>query len=355
MPLRPTFLENLLSRLNLLPIPLFDTPLAPGMARVLDVACQLKLFDCLQKQALTEEELAKRLDCDPQGMRLLLQLLVSGGYLRERHGRYRNSKIAKRWLTSNSPFNIAPYVIHSRDIVAFWDKLPEVVHSGRQAARMPYEEDASQPETRQALERHFAGLASLAMVLGREVVMRSKLPSHAEQLLDVGGSHAAYSVLFCHKYPRLHATIIDLAPGIEAGKQTAKQQGLEDRLSFVCADIVQDDFKCKLPSPDYDVALYFHIAHLLTPELNAAVLAKVANTLRPGGILIFIDQVTGRAHGKGLATMLVQFMELTMTTVGGTCYPFSTIKTWLEEAGMEKVKRHRLIMPGATMITARKG
>jgi hypothetical protein len=47
-------------------------------------------------------------------------------------------------------------------------------------------------------------------------------------------------------------------------------------------------------------------------------------------------------------------MALTMTTVGGTCYPFSTVKDWLEQAGMGNVRRHRLFMPGATLITARK-
>jgi hypothetical protein len=43
-----------------------------------------------------------------------------------------------------------------------------------------------------------------------------------------------------------------------------------------------------------------------------------------------------------------------MTTVGGTCYPFATIRAWLEQAGMERVRAHRLLTPGATLITATK-
>jgi len=38
MPLRLTLLERVLARLNLLPVPLFDIPLAPGIARVLVVS-----------------------------------------------------------------------------------------------------------------------------------------------------------------------------------------------------------------------------------------------------------------------------------------------------------------------------
>lgn len=353
MPLRMTALEHLLARLNLIPVPLFDTPLAPGIAKVLVTACELGVFDALNQRSLTLEALAERLKCNPQGLQLLLQLLVSAGYLRRSRGQYRNSRVTRRWLTSSSPVSIAPYVIHSPDIIAIWDHLPQVVRENRQAMRMPYDEDPSNPETRARFARHYAGLASLAMAFGSEIVNRVRLPGNVERLLDVGGSHAAYSILFCRKYPQLQATILDIQPGIEAGKRTALQTGMSNRMSFLCADIVQDDFSIELATT-YDVALYFHIAHLLPPEINAGVLQKVARTLKPGGTLVFVDQVTDQTHGSRLASLMVQIMALTMTTLGGTCYPFSTVKGWLEQSGMGNVRRHRLFTPGATLITARK-
>src|SRR5207247_5206282 len=131
------------------------------------------------------------------------------------------------------------------------------------AMRMPYDEDASDPPTAAALSRHYAGLAALAMALGGEVVNRVKIPAGATQLLDVGGSHAAYSVLFCRKYPRLQATILDIQPGIEAGKRTAVQTGMKDRISFLCTDIVRDEFSADLVN-SFVVSLYFHLSHLLS-------------------------------------------------------------------------------------------
>lgn len=350
MPLRLTLLENLLARLNILPTPLLDTPLAAGIAKVLVTACELGVFDALSKRALPLSTLAERLECDPQGLQLLLQLLVSSGYLRESNGTYRNTRMSQRWLTCDSPISIASYVIHSPDIVAIWDHLSEVVHTNKQAMLMPYEEDSSSQEMQTMLARHYAGLASLATALGGELIHRVSVPKRATHLLDVGGSHAAYSALFCRKYPRLHATVMDIPVGIEAGKRTAKQMRLEKRMDFTCADIVRDDFSQQFAG-EFDVALYFHIAHLLQPEVNQAVLAKVAQTLKPGGVLVFVDQVTDQTHGSRLASLMVQFMALTMTTCGGTCYPFPTVKGWLENVGIEQVKSHRLITPGATMIT----
>ena len=162
MPLRLTLPERLLASLNLLPVPLFDTPLAPGMTKALVTACELGLFDTLNVQPLSLDVLAECLACQPQGLALLLNLLISAGYVRYRRGLYRNSRVARRWLTSTSPTNIAPYILHSPDIVAIWEHMPEVIRTNQQAIRMPYEEDATQPETRAALARHYAGLAALA-------------------------------------------------------------------------------------------------------------------------------------------------------------------------------------------------
>ncbi len=351
MPLRLTPLEYLLSKLNLLPVPLFDTPLAPGIAKVLVTACELDLFDVLGTQKRTLQELAERLDCSPQGLQLLLQLLVSAGYLREQNGSYWNTRMARRWLRSSSSANIAPYVLHSPDIVAIWDHLPEVVRTGKQAMRMPYDEDTSSPQTQVLLARHYTGLASLATALGGEVIGRIAVPSGSSRLLDVGGSHAAYSAMLCRRYPRLHATILDIEPGIEAGQRTAKQMHMESRMTFVIGDIVRENFPEHFAEP-FDVALYFHIAHLLTPQLNQDLLAKVARTLRPGGVLAFVDQVTDQTHSSRLASLMVHFMALTMTTCGGTCYPFDTVKSWLENAGMHEIQAHRLLTPGATLVTA---
>lgn len=351
MPLRLTPLEYLLARLDLLPTPLFDALLAPGIAKAMVTACELGIFDVLSRRGLSLEALAEQLGCHPQSLQILLQILISAGYLHYRRGTYYNMRIAQRWLTSESRRNIAPYILHSQDIISIWDHVTEVVRTNQQAMHMPYGESTGSPEMQQMLARHYAGLASLATVLGGEIIHRVHMLDGAERLLDVGGSHAGYSALFCRKYPRLHATILDIQPGIVAGESTARQMKLEERMSFVCGDIIKDDFPLLFAQP-FDVALYFHIAHLFSSELNVALLEKVAKTLRPGGLLVFVDQVTDQTHRSRLASLMVQLMALTMATVGGTCYSFATIKGWLELVGMEQVCSHRLLTPGASLVTA---
>ena len=351
MPLRLTLLESLLARLNVLPVPLMDTPLAPGIAKMLLTACELGIFDILDERTYTLDELAARLQCHAQGLRLLLDILVTAGYLRVQSERYSLTRASRRWLTKRSCWNIAPYILHSPDIVAIWDHVPEMLHADQPVAPLPY--GSNDAEAQRMLARHYAGLAALATAPGREITWRVRLPKQATRLLDVGGSHAGYSALFCQRYPALHATVLDLAAGLQAGEHTARQQHLEDRLHFVEANIVRDDFPC-LFSEQFDAALYFHIAHLLPPEINQLVLSRVIRLLKPGGTLVFLDQMTDQASGLRLAAAIVQLMAITMQIVGGTCYSFPTVKAWLEQAGMIEVRKHRLVTPGATLITARK-
>lgn len=339
--LRMTFPERLLERLNLLPTPLFDAMLAPGVAKAVLTAWELGLFDALSERPLSLSALAERVTCQPEGLRLLVNILLPAGYLRRRGGLYRNSQTAQRWLTSSSPASIAPSLLHSPDLVTFWESMSVVVCDNGQEVTTTRERDALPESMQDLLADHYAWLASLAVALGNEVIRRAPVPKGATQLLDVGGPGAAYSVLFCGKYPRLQATILNIQPGVT------------DRLSFVSVDIVGDDFEFGVAG-GFDVAVYFHIVHLLSPETNLAVLSKVVRTLKPGGVLIFVDPVTGQGYRSGLAALLGQLMTSAMTTLGGSSHRFSTVKEWLEQVGLGNVRSHRLITPGATMITARK-
>ena len=69
--------------------------------------------------------------------------------------------MAQRWLTSASPISVAPYIIHSPDIVAIWDHLPTVVRTNQPAIKMPYEEEDT-PAMQQMLARHDAAPATQA-------------------------------------------------------------------------------------------------------------------------------------------------------------------------------------------------
>lgn len=347
MSLRMTFPERLLARLNLLPTPLFDAMLAPGVAKAVLTGWELGLFDALSERPLSLTALA-------EGLRLLVNVLLPAGYLRRRGSLYRNSRAAQRWLTSSSPASIAPTLLHNPDLVAFWESMSEAARDNEQAATTSAERGALAESMQALLAGHYAWLASLGVALGNEVIRHARGPGGATRLLDVGGPRAAYGVLFCRTYPRLQAAILDIQPGVEAGKRAVLQAGMADHLSFASVDIVGDDFELGIAGR-FDVAVYFDIARLPAPETAVAVLSQVERTLKPGGTLVFVDPLANRAHRSGPAALMEWLMTLARTTLGTRpSSSFSTVKGWLEQVGLGSVRSYLLIPLGATMITARK-
>ena len=52
------------------------------------------------------------------------------------------------------------------------------------------------------------GMRSLAALALDEFGLRTPVPRHATSLLDIGGSHGAYSAQLCRRHARLSATVL---------------------------------------------------------------------------------------------------------------------------------------------------
>lgn len=85
MPVDPSYLDRILLRLNLAP-QLLREVMAAGTLKAVVLASKLGIFDELSKTSLTSEEIAARVKADSRGMRILLDLLASSGYLRKGSG-----------------------------------------------------------------------------------------------------------------------------------------------------------------------------------------------------------------------------------------------------------------------------
>ncbi len=116
----------------------------------------------------------------------------------------------------------------------------------------------------------------MARFTAPELTRAVRLPRRARRLLDIGGGHGGYSIAFCEKYPSLTATVFDLEPTSEIGREIVERERMNDRVKFEVGDFLSDDF-----GSDYNAALYFNIIHNFSEEDNRKVLAKIARSLKP--------------------------------------------------------------------------
>ena len=333
MPISLNFLERtLMLTLNLAPAPTLDMYAAIAN-RAVSVALRLGVFEVLKDGGLTSAQVADRLNASQRGTSLLLDALEALGYLEVQDGRYANTGMTSKWMLDSAPQSIAHLFRFFDTVIERCAHLEETICTGEPPI-LGWEWFNQHPGT---WEQYYAGMLDGARLASDEVVSKVKLPSTASKLIDLGGGHGLYSVKFCQKYPQLSATVFDWSKALETAKSTIISEAMESRVSLQAGDLWHDDL-----GSEYDLALLFNIVHMYAPEKNAHLIQRVAAALKPGGLLVIMDQIASKGRGsaaKAIARM--QGLQLFNSVMGQT-YTHGEIERWLTNAGFTRIQSSQL-------------
>ncbi len=294
--------------------------------RAVRAAQKLGVFEALPG---TPAELARRLQCDERGIRLLLETLEIFSYVNRTDNQYSASELATDFA--------APFDFWGTIVFELWSDLERSVLEGKPPL-----------DFYQWLEQHPAELRvfqsllrGIAHELAKEVVERVEVPSSAQRLIDIGGSHAEYSAAFTKKHDQLTATVFDLPGALQnaAGNVT-------DRISLQPGNFLKDDL-----GSDYDIALLMSVVHGHVPEVNIDLLRRVRASLNRGGQVVILEQL---ANPKKKTDSFNRIFSLNLFHLqGGQTYSYEEIRDWLREAGFKKSRRIKLrTSPGDALIVA---
>jgi ubiquinone/menaquinone biosynthesis C-methylase UbiE len=292
----------------------------------------LGVFDSLQDRPASADELAERLGLDPLGADTLLTTLLTLGYVKADGDRFRNVEVSERLLVRDSPESIATFVGDQGDL--HWqvlDLLPDALRTGR-----PY---AMHEERRDDGERWQAYIRGLFEISRAEHAANAALVPVEEPrlMVDVAGGHGAFSMAMCDRHSTLAATVLDLPPSAEVGRQIVAEQGYSDRISFREGDV----FDLGLGGDDsLDVVSVFNLAHHLPEERNRELCGMARAVLRPGGCMVMGDSARPEPgepvseHGAISSLLFYAWSHSRNFTP-------SEIRGWMEDAGFTDVQSHR--------------
>ncbi|WP_327086742.1 acetylserotonin O-methyltransferase [Nonomuraea sp. NBC_01738] len=296
---------------------------------------RLGIFDALDSAPATPEGLALSLGLDHHGTDVLLRGLAGLGYVRSRRGVYRLTRASRLWLVSSSPSCLVEgLAFWERSACVYWPALEKAVRDG--GPPVPFytltEDDPELSRSFQtwtaAVARRQAPATAAAIPVGRD----------ARHMLDLGGSHAIYSLELLRLHPGLHATVVDLPQALESAQE-------HPRLRLHAGSFLDDEL-----GEGYDVVLLFNIVHGLDDDQTARLLAKVALALNPGGTIVIGDQFRGPAPGRASRT-LVDLLDLNyLVTIGGRIRPYREIVRLLRESGFIEPRHRRPLRSPATEL-----
>ena len=308
-------------------------------ARALTVGLRRGLFEYTAGGPRSLEELSRETGLSHEGIRLLAEACVAGGYLECTKGLYRTAAEGKKWLVKDSETYLGDLIYYFDSLNTRLAGLDYSLEHGR--PREPYYASFTDKDW----ETYVRGMANLARLLMPEVIKRIRLPEAGGRLLDLGGSHGLYALECCRRFPGCTAVVMDFAPAlrwataIDAG-------GPASRVSLAAGDILT----APLP-PGQDAVFLFNVLHGFDGETNQKLIARASGSLRRGGKMYILDQMTG----TGGRSLLSRFMPLMvglnlMNEIGGSAYPVPMIREWCAGAATFKVMPLRF--PGVTLIQA---
>ena len=304
-------------------------------ARIVQNAVALGVFDVLESEPRPATEVAALLQLDGNAAELLLNALAALGLLNKEARVFSLAETAKTYLLKSSPRYAGGMILFENASWEYWTKLPEALRTGRPARRPDmYQQD------RRETEMFIGAMDSLVKARGDPEAVAGAIDWQSiRSLLDVGSGPATYPISLCRRFPQLRATIFDLPATLAITARYVNEAGLAERIDLLAGDYRTD------PIPgEFDAAFLSNIIHGENRERNQALIEKLAKTLNPAGRMIIKDHILDESRASPPVGAIFSLLML-LTTDGGRCYSFDEVKTWLENAGISRIRQIDLPPP----------
>ncbi|WP_010188259.1 class I SAM-dependent methyltransferase [Sphingomonas sp. PAMC 26605] len=305
---------------DLLTLPMMDIYISMMKASALATAGRLRLFEALAVEPLEVTAIATTIGADRDGVERLADFLVATHYLVRDGAKLANAPETTRWFTSCGSVDYSSGLAWTANAWAIMDDLSGAVRRGG-PERLLWDRMTAEPE----LGRSFAlYMLAFAKHVAPDLLRVPNLPVRPKRMLDLGGSHGIHSMAFCDRFPELRSVIIDLESAVVGTAQRLKGTGLADRVEVRPGDIRTNKW-----GDDYDIALYLCVAHNMSITENREIFQRLAQAMRPGGILIIHDYPR-----ETTPSLFETAFRLTLLVETGTrTYTFDELSQMVTEAG----------------------
>jgi hypothetical protein len=309
-------------------------------SRCLLTAFELDVFSVLGDSARSSGEAAGLMKTDVRATDRLLNALCALGLLVKEEQKFRNTDAAREFLVKGTPGYLAG-LMHGVHLWDTWSTLTEAVRKGTSVITGDVGQRGEDWRT-----AFIAAMHDRASRQAHDVIAQIDLRG-VRRLLDVGGGSGAYAMAFVKAKRGLRATVFDLPGVIPLTRGYLRAERLLERVSTVMGDYMTDEL-----GSGYDLVFLSAIIHSNSPDENLMLLKKCTGALGAKGRVIVQDFIMDedRTNPPGGALFALNML---VGTHGGDTYTAAEVRSWMEEAGLSRVKRSETPY-GTTHIIGRK-
>ena len=315
---------------------IWDVWLSAMWMPTLAAADEVRLFEALEPQPATAEELAEHHGFNLHALRGVLPMLTALKLLSVWQGRYQLTEPARLYLLHDSPlywghaFSLHRGNPNTQRFVAALKARPTDAASTFGVGERPSDaweagqitEEMARPITA------FMHSHSLPAALG---VARAGDFGGVTRLLDVGGGSGCFSIALAQRHPQMRCTVMELPAVGALAREYAAKAGVADRVDAVSVDM----FRQAWPK-GYDAIFMSNIVHDWDLETNARLFRSSFAALPSGGRIYLHEMLISDDGSGSLASAAYSMLMLAGTQ--GRQYGAAELSTLLQDAGFSNVQ-----------------
>jgi 3-hydroxy-5-methyl-1-naphthoate 3-O-methyltransferase len=293
---------------------------------IVGAAVQHRVFDLLEQQPKTAEQVASESGASLRGIRSVMNALIGLQLLtKDDMGRYALTPESAAFLVRGKPQFLGALLGDTRRLRE-WLEINDVVRVGKPVAAVNLEQYGSEyfktfVET--LFGTNYPAAQALAEGLG---IAKTEKPV---QVLDLAAGSGVWGIALAQKSPRVTVTAVDWPEVLEVTRRVVERCALLDRFRFVAGDLLSAAF-----GSGHNIATLGHILHTEGATRSQALLKKTFAALAPGGIIAIADFLVNEDR-TGPPLSLIFAVNMLVHTEEGDTFSFGEIGGWLREAGFE--------------------
>jgi len=311
----------------------FETVNAYQRTAVLKGAVDLDLFTAIEEGNATTDQIARRCNAAPRGVRILCDFLVVYGFLTKTGERYGLTKDSAAFLDRRSPAYLGGAIefLLSDPILTAYRDVAALARKG--GTTLPQEGTTS---TENPIWVKFArGMAPLMAPAAQWLAeLLDPTPKSPLRVLDVAAGHGLYGLAFARRNSAARVTALDWPGVLAVAKENAQRLGVVDRFATIPGSAFDVDW-----GRGYDLVLLPNFLHHFDIPTCEKLLAKAHTALAPRGRVAVLEFVPNddRVWPPGAATFAMQMLA---TTPAGDAYTFRELQGMLRNGGFTDARAH---------------
>ena len=300
-----------------------------------------KVFDSLEDSPKTSQQVAEKTGASARALQILMNALVGLDLLKKnRQGKYSLTQESAAFLLDNRPATHAGFFgTIAPQLISRWLRLSDIVREGRPAVAVNQETEGTE-----FFSQLVENIIPMSYPAAQKLAEHLKLSKAKDKIrvLDLAAGSGIWGIALAQKSPRVRVTAVDWPGMIPTTKRITQKFGVGDRFSYVEGDILEASF-----GADYDIAILGHILHSEGEKRSRELLKKTFRALKRGGVIAIAEWLVNNERTEPTHALMFAVQMLVNSEKGDT-FSFDEIKSWLGEAGFEKVRK--LDAPGPSPL-----